>query len=224
MTPSGGYELRTVTSRDGTSIGYRRLGTGPGLLLIHGGMMAAQSFMKLGKALSENFTVAIPERRGRGTSGPFGTEYGLRKEVEDMAAVLADADASRVFGLSSGAIVALESARLLPAITRLAVYEPPLSIGGSNPAAWLLRFDREIASGDLPAAMVTVSKGVPVSRIFSRVPRIIATTLMRLAIPAEAKQTPRRSLEHVERAIPQRRPRNTDRRPQESDGQTPRPS
>jgi len=190
MAPPGGYELRTVTSQDGTSIGYRRFGTGPALLLIHGGMMAAQSFMKLGRALSHSFTVVIPDRRGRGASGPFGTEYGLQKEVEDTAAVLADTGASRVFGLSSGAIVALESGRRLRAITRLAVYEPPLSIGGSNPAAWLSRYDREIAAGNLPAAMVTVSKGVPVSPIFSRVPRIIGTTLMRLAIPAEAKETP----------------------------------
>ncbi|WEG09484.1 alpha/beta hydrolase [Microbacterium horticulturae] len=185
-----GYEEKLVASQDGTPIGYRRLGAGPALLLVHGGMMAAQSFMKLGMALADSFTVAIPDRRGRGLSEPSGSEYGLQKEVEDVAAVLADVDAHRVFGLSSGAIIALESARQLSTITRLAVYEPPLSIGGSNPAAWLARYDREIAAGDLPAAMVTVSKGVPVSPSFSRLPRVIAPTLMRLAIPAEAKQTP----------------------------------
>jgi hypothetical protein len=47
-----------------------------------------------------------------------------------------------------------------------------------------------MAAGDLPAAMVTVSKGVPVSPVFSRLPRFLGTALMRLAIPAEARQTP----------------------------------
>ena len=184
------YELKTVTSADGTSIGYRRLGSGPALLLLHGGMMAAQNFMRLGKTLANDFTVAIPDRRGRGASGAFGSGYGLQSEVDDVAAVVAETGASRVFGLSSGAIIALELARELPVITRLAAYEPPLSVDGSNPAAWLPRYEREIAAGDLPAAMVTVSKGVPVSPAFSRLPRLISTTLMRLAIPAEAKQTP----------------------------------
>jgi hypothetical protein len=32
--------------------------------------------MKLGVALSNAFTVYIPDRRGRGLSGPFGDNYG----------------------------------------------------------------------------------------------------------------------------------------------------
>jgi len=183
------YELKTVESKDGTTIGYRQLGRGPGLVLIHGGMMAAHSFMKLATALSDDFTVFIPDRRGRGSSGSFGRDYGLRKEVEDVAAIIDRTGAHCVFGLSSGAIIALESALQLPVIRKLALYEPPLSINGSNPAAWLPRYDSEIAAGNLPAAMVSVSKGVPVSPVFSRLPRLIGTLLMRLAIPAEAKQT-----------------------------------
>lgn len=191
MTPTEtkNYELKAVASEDGTTIGYRQLGRGPGLLLIHGGMMAAQSFMKLAAALSDHFTVCIPDRRGRGSSGPFGQDYGLQKEVNDIAAVLGETGAHFVFGLSSGAIIALQAALQLSSIRKVAVYEPPLSVNGSNPAAWLPRFDREIAAKDLPAAMVTVSKGVPVSPVFSRLPRWVGTVLMRLAIPAEAKQT-----------------------------------
>ena len=184
------YELRTVLSADGSAIGYRQLGRGPGLVLVHGGMMAAQNFLRLATALSEYFTVSILDRRGRGTSRSFREGSGLQREVEDLAAVLDQTDAHNVFGLSSGAIIALESALQSPAIRRLAIYEPPLSVGGSNPAAWLPRYDKEMAAGDLPAAMVTVSKGIPVSPVFSRLPRFLGTTLMRLALPAEARQTP----------------------------------
>jgi pimeloyl-ACP methyl ester carboxylesterase len=184
------YVPKTVLSADGSTIGYRQLGRGPGLVLVPGGMMAAQNFLRLAIALSDDFTISILERRGRGTSSSLREGHGLQSEVEDLAAVLDQAGAHNVFGLSSGAIIALESARQLPAIRRLAIYEPPLSVDGSNPAAWLPRYDKEIAAGDLPAAMVTVSKGVPVSPVFSRLPRSLGTTLMRLAIPAEARQTP----------------------------------
>ena len=191
VTPTApkAYESKTVMSKDGTTIGYRQLGRGPGLVLIHGGMMAAHSFMKLATGLSDNFTVFIPDRRGRGSSGPFGRDHGLRQEVEDIAAIVDRTGAHSIFGLSSGAIIALESALQLPVIRKLALYEPPMSINGSNPAAWLPRYDSEIAAGNLPAAMVSVSKGVPVSRVFSRLPRLIGTLLMRVAIPAEAKRT-----------------------------------
>lgn len=188
------YQLKTVVSEDGTTIGYRQLGEGPGLILLHGGMMAAHSFMKLAVALSEDFTVVVPDRRGRGASGPFGRNYTLEKEVEDVSAVLSSTGSHLIFGLSSGAIIALQSSVQLPAIRKVALYEPPLAVKGVNPAAWLPRYDREIAEGNLPAAMVTVSKGVPVSPVFSKLPRFIGTVLMRLAIPAEAKQTPKGSV------------------------------
>jgi pimeloyl-ACP methyl ester carboxylesterase len=183
------YELKTVVSADGSTITYRQLGRGPGLVLVPGGMMAAQNFLRLATALSDVFTLSILDRRGRGMSSSLREGHGLQSEVEDLAAVLDQTGAQDVFGLSSGAIIALESARQLPAVRRLAIYEPPLSVNGSNPAAWLPRYDKEMAAGDLAAAMVTVSKGVPVSPVFSRLPRFLGTALMRLAIPAEAKQT-----------------------------------
>lgn len=43
------YTTGTVTSQDGTTIGYRELGDGPGIIAIHGGMQAAQNFMKTGR-------------------------------------------------------------------------------------------------------------------------------------------------------------------------------
>ncbi|MGD0966538.1 MAG: hypothetical protein ABSA57_21950 [Candidatus Acidiferrales bacterium] len=42
------YNTGSVTSKDGTIIGYRQLGLGPGLILVHGGMQTSQNLMKLG--------------------------------------------------------------------------------------------------------------------------------------------------------------------------------
>jgi pimeloyl-ACP methyl ester carboxylesterase len=190
MTDAGSHLSRSVVSGDGTSIGYRESGRGPGLVLIHGGMMSARNFTKLAAALSADFTVYVADRRGRGRSGGFGADYHLHTEVEDVAALLQRNGAHHLFGLSSGGIIALQCALELPVIRKVAVYEPPLPVTGINPAAWVTRYDTEIAAGNLPAAMVTLSKGVPVSAVFSRLPRPIGTALMRLAIPADAR-TPR---------------------------------
>jgi len=43
------YTTGTVTSHDGTTIGYRRLGEGPGIIAVHGGLQAGQNFMKAGR-------------------------------------------------------------------------------------------------------------------------------------------------------------------------------
>jgi hypothetical protein len=77
----------SVVSADGTRIGYRRLGRGPSVILLHGGVNASQHMVKLGRALADAFTVYLPDRRGRGMSGAFGAAYGIQREDEDLAAV-----------------------------------------------------------------------------------------------------------------------------------------
>jgi len=159
--PEKTYTTVSVTSNDGTVIGYRQLGSGPGIILVHGAVMSSQLFMKLGTALSDTFTVYIPDRRGRGLSGPFGDGYGIQKEVEDLDAILKKTDAHNVFGLSAGALIALEAALYLPAIHKAALYEPPFHVNDAEVAAtssFMPRFDREIAEGKVVQAMVTFMK------------------------------------------------------------------
>jgi pimeloyl-ACP methyl ester carboxylesterase len=67
LTP---YTKGFVTSADGIRIGYRQLGSGPGVVLLHGGVNGSQHLMRLGIALAGTFTVYIPDRRGCGLSGP----------------------------------------------------------------------------------------------------------------------------------------------------------
>ncbi|GII31532.1 alpha/beta fold hydrolase [Planotetraspora mira] len=173
-----GYTKGQVRSGDGTAIGYRRVGRGPGLILMHGGMLAAQHLMKLAGALSDDFTVHVPDRRGRGLSGPHGDDFGVTREVEDLQALVAETEATRVFGLSSGALVALRTALVMPEIDRLALYEPPLSLAGSVPMDWVPRYDREVAAGKIGSALVTVMKGLGAEPVFVRVPRFVLVPLM----------------------------------------------
>ena len=176
--PGNSYARDQVRSADGTVVGYRWLGSGPAVLLLHGGMQAAQHLMRLGEALAGDFTVCLPDRRGRGRSGPAGDRYGMAREVEDVQALAAATGASRIFGHSAGALVALRSALQTPALERIALYEPPLSVDGSAPVAWVPRYEREIAAGRSGAAMITALKGLRTEPAFARLPRFLLTALL----------------------------------------------
>src|SRR5258708_26010997 len=137
-------------------MGYRRGGDGPSVIFMHGGMMAAQNLMKLAGALADTFTVFVPDRRGRGLSGPFGERFGIASAVEDVQALIANTGSTRIFGLSAGAIVALYTALATPALRKVAAYEPPialLAVPGSSPMSWLPRYEQELAEGKLAEAM-----------------------------------------------------------------------
>jgi pimeloyl-ACP methyl ester carboxylesterase len=188
VTPKA-YTTHTVTSKDATPIGYRQLGQGKGLILIHGGLQASQSFMKLATILADHFTVYIPDRRGRGMSGAYGENYSIQKECEDVEAILRKTGAHYLFGLSSGALISIHAALDNTTIQKLAMYEPPLS--SEFPTftnVFIDRYEREIAEEKLAAAFVTIMKGLQVSEIFSILPRFITVPLFRFAL-ARSKET-----------------------------------
>jgi pimeloyl-ACP methyl ester carboxylesterase len=183
------YTRGRATSRDGTPIGYRRLGAGPGLVLVHGGMQAAQNFMTLARLLGDTFTVHVPDRRGRGASGPYGDDYTIERDCEDLRALLAETGAHHVFGLSSGALISMKTALGSSAIHRLALYEPPLPIPGASLTDWIPRYEEELRRGDLAAAMVSVIKGTgDVGALETSLPRFLLVPLLRLAIRVDEKR------------------------------------
>ena len=152
------YTKGFVTSKDGTTIGYRQMGSGPSIILLHGGISSSQYFMKLGTALSDEFTVYIPDRRGRGLSGPFGDDYGLDREIEDLDALIEKTSAHYVFGGSSGGLIAIQASITLSEIRKIVTYEPLVYMDKSEMDkfnAIVQRFDEELAEGELTTAMVT---------------------------------------------------------------------
>jgi pimeloyl-ACP methyl ester carboxylesterase len=179
----------SVTSNDGTTIGYRQLGDGPGVVLLHGIMESAQSHAELAERLADAFTVYQPDRRGRGRSGPQGNDYRIHKEVEDLDALLAKTGAHQVFGVSAGAIICLQAALTLPAIHKAAIFEPPLLINGSLSTAFLKRFDEEMARGEVASALVTAMKGSQMGPpVFNVMPRWLLTLLTKMITASEARK------------------------------------
>jgi pimeloyl-ACP methyl ester carboxylesterase len=57
------------------------------VVLLHGAMESAQSHMQLAEALADTFTVYVPDRRGRGLSGPYGKDYSIQKDYDGQLVV-----------------------------------------------------------------------------------------------------------------------------------------
>lgn len=175
-----GYRTGHVTSADGTTIGYRQTGSGPGVVILHGGARASQHYVTLANALADRFTVTIPDRRGRGLSGPVGENYSIYKETDDLRAVLQATGARNIFGHSAGAFIALQAAMELP-IRKLAVYEPPVSIHGSIDFSFLPILEKALADGDGAAAFVIFLKGLRLNWM-TRLPTWLLTPMARLML------------------------------------------
>ena len=182
-------ETGSVSSRDGTTIGYRRLGDGPGLVVLHGAMESSRSHLQLAEALADTFTVYLPDRRGRGLSGPYPADYGVRTDIDDMDALLAQTGAHYVFGVSSGAIIWLNAALELSAIRKAAIFEPPLLIDPVTSPPLIRRFDDEIARGKVAAALITGMKAARLAPpLFDRIPRWILERMTQAMLASEDKQ------------------------------------
>ena len=131
--------MNKVTSKDGTEIAYDKQGMGPAVILVDGalGYRSFGSMPQLAKLLDPHFTVFTYDRRGRGESGN-SMPYALERELEDIDALVEAAGGSAfVYGISSGACLALEAAmKLGPRIGKLAMYEPPYNSEEAARPAW----------------------------------------------------------------------------------------
>jgi len=166
--------MSTVRSADGTTIAYTRAGQGPPLILVDGAL-CSRSFgpmPKLAGQLTPHFTVFTYDRRGRGASGDT-RPYSPDREVEDIEALVALAgDPVYLHGMSSGAALALQAAKHIRSITKLAVYEPPFIVDGTRtpmPDGYLPRLKQLVADGRKGDAVKMFMRFVGAPAIFTAV-------------------------------------------------------
>jgi pimeloyl-ACP methyl ester carboxylesterase len=126
--------MKQVLSKDGTPIAFETRGKGPAIILVDGALCyrASGPSGPLAALLAAQFTVFTYDRRGRGDSGNTAP-YAMEREVEDIEALVREAGGSAfVYGISSGAALALEAANRGLAITKLALYEAPFIVDDSR--------------------------------------------------------------------------------------------
>ena len=120
--------MKKVISKDGTPIAFDRSGEGPPIILVVGAFNERATGAPLAALLAEHFTIFNYDRRGRGMSGDT-VPYAIEREIEDLEVLITEAGGSaRVFGYSSGAILALMAAARGLTITKLALYDPPFLV------------------------------------------------------------------------------------------------
>ena len=161
--------MEQVTSKDGTKIAFDRSGEGPPVILV-GGALNTRSFGpngSLAPLLAERFTVINYDRRGRGESGDT-QPWAAEREVEDIEVLIGAAGGSAcVFGISSGAALALEAANRGLAIEKLALYEAPFVVDDDRapvPDDYLRRLGNLVASdrrGDALRLFMREGVGLP---------------------------------------------------------------
>jgi pimeloyl-ACP methyl ester carboxylesterase len=177
-----------VVSQDGATLSYLTMGSGPSVIVIPGTLSMAADYATFGSALAEQFTVHIIERRGRGYSSPQGADYSIRKECEDVLALQRQTGASALVGHSYGGLVALEVARANPSFTKVAVYEPGVSIDGSLSAGWMPRCQQKLAGQNYLDAFVAFVLGLGPDSRRNAPPWLMKLLLLLFMNPNERRQ------------------------------------
>jgi len=132
--------MEKVYSKDGTIIAFDRKGHGPMVILVDGALQYRafdQGMAELADPLAQHFTVIHYDRRGRGDSTDART-YELEREIEDIEALIDEAGGSAfLYGISSGAALALEAAIALGGkVKKLAIYEAPYNDDKNARKGW----------------------------------------------------------------------------------------
>jgi pimeloyl-ACP methyl ester carboxylesterase len=120
--------VSTVTSSDGTPIAFERFGAGPALIAVDpaGSYRDFRPQRPPVERLAEHFTVYVYDRRGRGASGDT-PPYAAQREIDDLAALIAEAGGSaNLYAMSSGCLLALHAAAAGLDVRKLALFEPPV--------------------------------------------------------------------------------------------------
>jgi len=126
--------MKTVRSKDGTSIAYEQSGSGFPVILVDGALCsrAFGPMPKLAELLSPHFAVINYDRRGRNESGDT-QPYAPEREIEDIEALINEVGGSAfVAGVSSGAALALAAGASGLNIKKLALYEAPFMVDKSG--------------------------------------------------------------------------------------------
>lgn len=142
--------VETVRSTDDAVIAFHRLGDGPPVIAVHGGLGTAASWCPVAERLSDRCQFLLLDRRGRGQSGKGDGAHSLQAEVDDVRAVMQVVGPSAVLlGHSFGGAVTLEAARVAAPgeVAAVAVYEPAVGIGGLIASSSLDQLDELVHVG-----------------------------------------------------------------------------
>jgi pimeloyl-ACP methyl ester carboxylesterase len=130
------------------TLAYDRLGAGSPIILVLGAFNTRAEGAPLAAALAARHAVINYDRRGRGGSGDR-PPYAVEREIEDLDHLIDIAGGrAAVFGFSSGAALALAAAAHGSAITKLALFDLPLTVAApASPVDHAAALDELVRAG-----------------------------------------------------------------------------
>jgi 3-oxoadipate enol-lactonase len=141
--------MKTVTA-NGIEIAYELQGSGPLLVLCHGGEADHRNFFNLAPLLAKHFTVVAYDQRDTGQTRNAAVDYTLDDLGRDVGALICalGSDDAHVFGTSFGGLVAQCAALECPERVKslqLSVTFAPRGDGALPVSADYLRLSQESA-------------------------------------------------------------------------------
>ena len=162
----------TARSKDGTTIAFQTTGDGPALILVPGALNTRGDMPPFVQALAPSFRVVAYDRRGFGRSSQPDGGYDYDTFADDLAQVIAAVGGSAsLLGFSSGAGLALESARHGTGVERVVAYELPLIVDDTRPPIpedYVEHLEEAVANGDRGEAVayfMTAGVGLPTEMV-----------------------------------------------------------
>jgi pimeloyl-ACP methyl ester carboxylesterase len=162
--------MPAVQSKDGTTIAFEVRGSGRPVILVDGATAypaVSPETVALAEALSADFRVYTYDRRGRGHSTDT-PPYAVEREIDDLAALVAEAGESAVlFGWSSGSILCMDAVAAGLPVTHLVAFEPPFVVDDARPPLptdYVERLEAACAAGrpgDAVELFMTAAVGMP---------------------------------------------------------------
>ena len=171
--------MKTIQSKDGTTLAYDVYGSGPALIYITGAS-CFRSFMPIvqdAKAFAKEFTVYNYDRRGRGDSTDT-QPYAIEREVEDIEALIdAAGGKASLYGHSSGAVLALEAAlRFGDRVDKVVMYDPSYVNDEAEKSEYnnlSQQVHKLLQDGKNAQAMLTFLKGIGMPKVFVYLVRLM---------------------------------------------------
>ena len=170
--------MERIEAGDGEAIVLHSTGSGPGIVVVHGGGVTIGIYRRLAARLADRFTVHLYNRRGRADAAPRQEPYTFDQDIDDLAVILEHTGARAVIGHSSGGFIALQAALRLP-IDRLALYDAAVSIDGGFPTAWLDAAREAARAGDIARSMAITTGGINTHSLSSRLPLGVRVAICR---------------------------------------------
>jgi pimeloyl-ACP methyl ester carboxylesterase len=144
--------MDTVQSKDGTAIAFESRGQGQPVVLVDGALCSRKfgPMEAMAERLASKFRAITYDRRGRGDSGDTAP-YAIDREIDDIQALIrAVGGSALLFGVSSGAALALEAANRGIGVTKLALYEAPFIVDDTRtpiPSDYLAKLQAFVDTG-----------------------------------------------------------------------------